>query len=191
MTCIVGLETEEGVLLGADSWSDNGWSGMRRADPKLFAVGPYLLGFTTSYRMGQLLRYGLALAAPLRADRASDDDLMHFMATDFINEVRRLLKDGGWSEREKEQEKGGTFLVAVGGRLFGIEDDYQVMRSAHGYQAVGSGYQLALGSFASTEDLDWPPPRRIGMALSAAERHTGGVKSPFHVHWQERKAGDA
>lgn len=187
MTCIVGLETDEGVLLGADSWSDNGWGGQRRADAKLFEVGPYVVGFTTSYRMGQLLRYRLALAAPRRAGEQSDDDLFAFMATEFVDHIRQVFKDGGWGEREKERESGGEFLVALGGRLFGLGSDYQVMRSAHRYEAVGSGYLLSLGSFATTEDLDWEPVRRVGMALSVAERHTGGVKSPFHVHLQERR----
>lgn len=186
MTCIVGVETAEGVLLGADSWSDNGWSGGRRADEKLFAVGPYVIGFTTSYRMGQLLRYRLALPAPLRVQEISDADLLAFMATDFVDAIRVIFKDGGWGEREKEQEKGGEFLVALGGRLFSILSDHQVMRSAHGYQAVGSGYQLALGSFATSEPLGWEPVERVGAALAAADRHCGGVNGPFLVRLQER-----
>lgn len=188
MTCIVGLETADGVLLGADSWSDNGWSGERRADEKLFAAGPYVIGFTTSYRMGQLLRYRLALPAPVRVHEFSDADLLAFVATEFVDAIRAIFKDGGWGEREKEREKGGAFLVALGGRLFGIEEDHQVMRSAHGYQAVGSGYQLALGSFATSEPLGWEPAQRVGAALAAADRHCGGVNGPFLLHLQARSA---
>lgn len=40
MTCIVGVETDEGAWIGADSWADDGWHGTLRADPKLFERGP-------------------------------------------------------------------------------------------------------------------------------------------------------
>lgn len=59
MTCIVGITDGRTVTVGGDSAGSDGWHVAVLSDSKVFQVGPYLMGFTTSYRMGQLLRYSL------------------------------------------------------------------------------------------------------------------------------------
>ena len=61
MTCIVGLVHEGVVYIGGDSAGVGGMSLTVRADEKVFQNGEFLMGFTTSFRMGQLLRYSLKL----------------------------------------------------------------------------------------------------------------------------------
>ena len=97
MTAIVGLVHERAVHLGGDSAGVAGWSLTVRADSKVFTNGPYVMGFTTSFRMGQLLRYALQAPHP-------EGDLERFMATTFIDAVRRCLKDGGWAKKDSERE---------------------------------------------------------------------------------------
>lgn len=143
-----------------------------RADAKVFTLEPYIFGFTTSYRMGQLIRYSLDVPVP-------HGDLDKFMATTFVDAVRDCLKAGGWAKKEDEREEGGTFLVGVNGRLFVIEDDYQVGASADGYAAVGCGGEIALGALFATADADMAPERRVMLALQAAERFSAGVRGPF------------
>lgn len=60
MTCIVGLVDGDRVILGGDSAGIAGWHLQLRADEKVFRNGPYAIGFTTSFRMGQILRYATA-----------------------------------------------------------------------------------------------------------------------------------
>jgi hypothetical protein len=176
MTCIVGIETPDGVLLGGDSAGLSGWVRTHRADPKVFAHGDgYVIGFTTSFRMGQLIRYA-DLPKPL--DRHGDD-LDRFMATELVDAVRKALKDGGWAARDKDREDAGTFLAGVNGRLFKVADDYQVGRSLDGYDAAGSGWELALGSLHTTATLTVAPVERAGLALAAAAHHCACVHPPF------------
>lgn len=52
MTCIVGITDGHTVTIGGDSAGSDGWHVAVRSDSKVFQVGPYLMGFTTSYRMG-------------------------------------------------------------------------------------------------------------------------------------------
>ncbi len=54
MTAIVGLVHNATVYIGGDSAGVSGYSMTVRADSKVFTIGPYLMGFTTSFRMGQL-----------------------------------------------------------------------------------------------------------------------------------------
>ena len=108
MTCIVGLVHEGVVYIGGDSAGVGGMSLTVRADEKVFQNGEFLMGFTTSFRMGQLLRYSLK---PPR--RHPDDDIHQYMVVDFINAVRECLKSGGYASKKNDVESGGTFLVGL------------------------------------------------------------------------------
>jgi ATP-dependent protease HslVU (ClpYQ) peptidase subunit len=173
VTCIVGIADKGRVWIGGDSAGSNGWSTHIRSDTKVFRNGPYVLGFTTSFRMGQLLRYRLQAPEP------DGWDIDRFMATTFVDAVRQCLKDGGWAKTDNGQERGGTFLVGYRDRLYEIEDDFQIGYTACGYAAVGSGYLVALGSLYATTGSD--AAERVSQALKAAEHFTGGVCGPFTV----------
>lgn len=173
MTAVAGLVHRGRVHLGADSAGVSGWHLIVRADEKVFANGPYVMGFTDSFRMGQLLRYRLDAPKP-----ATGTDLHRFMATEFVDAVRECLKTGGYATRTNEQEAGGTFLVGVRGRLFTVYGDYQVAENAADAAAIGCGRELCLGALhAST---GWDSPReRLRTALTAAERFHAAVRGPF------------
>jgi hypothetical protein len=174
MTCIVGaVDTSLGeVYIGGDSAGVANWSLTVRADSKVFRNGEFIFGFTTSFRMGQLLRYKLVPPTP-------DGDLACFMSTKFIDAVRDCLKTGGWAEKDKEREAGGAFLCGVRGHLFSIQSDYQVAESKDNYDACGCGDEIALGSFFSTSKLE--PRQRCILALRAAQQHCAAVRAPFHI----------
>ena len=172
MTAIVGLVQDGSVYIGGDSAGVYGMSLTVRADAKVFRKKKYLFGFTTSFRMGQLIRYAMELPKPR-------GDLDAFMATTFIDALRACLKDGGWALKENDREEGGTFLVGVRGQLYAVYDDYQVARAADGFAAVGCGDQIALGALFATADTGLSPRRRVISALAAAERFSAGVRGPF------------
>lgn len=172
MTCIVGLVDGPNVLLGADSVGVDGWMGATaRADEKAFRVGEFVLGFTTSFRMGQILRY--------RFDPPKIDtwDVWRYMATTFVDAAREAMKAGGFLTTNNGVDEGGAFLVGVRGQLFKVESDFQIGVSTHGYDACGCGAGYALGAMATNAQL--PPRDRILSALGAAATHSAGVRGPF------------
>jgi ATP-dependent protease HslVU (ClpYQ) peptidase subunit len=174
MTCIVGFVEGGGVWIGGDSAGVSGLSLTVRADQKVFRNDGMLFGFTSSFRMGQLLRY--ALKVPDHDPRV---DVEKYMATYFIDAVRECLKTHGFASKDKETEQGGTFLVGFKGRLFAIHDDYQVASTADGYDAVGSGCAIACGALFASKSV--AGRARAELALTAAERHSAGVRGPFHI----------
>ena len=174
MTCIAALVHKGTVYMGGDSAGVGSWSLTVRADEKVFKRGPFLMGFTTSFRMGQLLRY--SLDAPKQKD---GQDTYAFMVTDFIDAVRKCLKDGGYAKKDNEVESGGTFLVGYRGRIFKVDSDYQVGEAADGFDAAGCGCEIASGALYATSRQ--APRRRIETALAAAERLCAGVRGPFTV----------
>lgn len=176
MTCIVALKADGTVYMGADSAGVAGTSLTQRADPKIYSVGTMVIGFTSSFRMGQLLGYKLKVP-----DHDPRMPAEKYMATEFIDACRTCLKEGGFAEKEKEAELGGTFLVAYKGRIFRIASDYQVGESVHPFESVGCGFDLALGALFATQDSALTPIERVTMALRAAETFSAGVRSPFIV----------
>lgn len=179
MTCIVGIEHAGGVVIGGDSAGLSGWSKTIRADEKVFTVGDYVMGFTTSFRMGQLLRYHLQVPGP------DTWDVDRYIGTTFIDAVRDTLKEGGWASSDGGQERGGDFLVGVAGRLYSIYSDYQFGRAVAGYAAVGCGGDLALGSLHTSAQYAVEPTRRAELALQAAVALSGGCAPPFTILNQE------
>jgi len=185
MTCIAAaIEPNGTVWMGGDSAGLSGWDLTVRADEKVFAREPYLFGFTGSFRMGDILRYHARLPAP-----PAGGDLRRFMVTRFVEGVRASLNKYGFARKEHSQERGGQFLVGVRGRIFTIDSDYQVGEASHGFDAVGCGDMIALGSFHATRRRG-DGRRRVLDALAAAQEFSAGVRSPFVVLGRT-KAGHA
>lgn len=172
MTCIVGLEHDGLVTIGGDSAAVEDTRLTRYIEPKVFILGPYLIGYCDSFRMGQLLQYRLKVPKQTEAD-----DMAH-MATTFIDACRKTFHQGGFAKTSDGEDAGGVFLVGYRGALYCIDEDYHVGRSMLGYEAIGCGDHLALGSLASTSG---DPVARVHMALHAAALHSTSVCEPFTV----------
>lgn len=175
MTCIAAVVAGNTVYMGADSAGVAGCDLTVRADSKVFVNGDFLIGFTSSFRMGQLLRY--KFKPPVF--RPKEKELYEYMVTDFVDAVRQCFKDGGYAQTDKGEEAGGCFLVGVSGRIFKIESDYQVGESINPYDATGCGLAYALGALSVTNTVD--PMERVQMALGAAEAFNSAVRGPFNI----------
>lgn len=175
MTCIVGLAHRGRVYLGGDSAGVAGSDLTLRSDAKVFRREGYVMGFTSSFRMGQLLQYAGDLPGAPR------EHLDRFMATEFIDAARTIMADGGFRKKEFEVESGGEFLVGVRGVLFSVDCDFQIGRALRPFDAVGSGATVALGAMTIMEGMRLGADARIRRALAAAEEWNAGVRGPFVV----------
>ena len=173
MTCIVGLVHKGHVTIGGDSAAISNLDIISRKDPKVFHIGEFIIGFTSSFRMGQLIGY-VFVPPPI-----PDTGLMGYMVGPFVDALRKCLKDGGYASKQNEVESGGVFLVGVRGRLFLIDCDYQVGESHDDLSAAGCGRDYALGSLHATPHMS--PKKRVRLALEAAEEFSAGVCGPFNL----------
>lgn len=186
MTCIVGIEDGDRVVIGADAAGSEGWRVGTRADVKAWTSGSFAYGYTTSFRMGQLLQHKLTFPTDmLPRSNADDAGADRFMATRFIDKVRRVLKDGGFLSIENGREEGGTLLVGFRRRLYAVGDDLQIARYGRGEYAVGAGADLALGALyatsASAGDVNLSAEDRALLALQASSEWSGAVRGPFTI----------
>jgi ATP-dependent protease HslVU (ClpYQ) peptidase subunit len=176
MTCIVGVEHDGSVTIGVDALASTEDVTVVRADPKLYRLGPYLIGSCGSVRTTQLLQHAF------KPPRPDIRDLHRFMVTEFVDALRECLTDGNALRYENQiASMPGSFLVGVAGRVYSVESDLQVGRLAYGYNTVGSGEPFALGSLHTTASMSIPPARRVRLALAAAAEHNPYVRAPFTV----------
>jgi ATP-dependent protease HslVU (ClpYQ) peptidase subunit len=188
VTCIVGFTDGPNVVIGGDSAGIAGYDLSVRADQKVFRNGDFIMGFTSSFRMGQLLRYKFN-----PPKRYPEQDVYAYMVTDFIDRVRSCFKDGGYATTKDSAEHGGTFLVGYAGRLFRVDSDYQVGENTVPYDACGCGEAYALGAINALHryDKDLAPKEYVLYGLSAAEDSSAGVRGPFHVEELARETKEA
>jgi len=89
MTCIVGfVDAKKNVYLGGDSAGVSGLDVTIRKDPKVFKKDEMVIGYTSSFRMGQLLCFKLKI--PKQPSKMDDYE---YLCTLFVDAVRKCLKD--------------------------------------------------------------------------------------------------
>lgn len=174
MTCIVAISENKKVYIGGDSASVAGNMTNITCLKKVFRVGEFLIGYTHSFRIGQLLQY--QLQPPEHKEVISD---LAYLSVDFVNTLRELFREHGVLEVVNNIESGSNFLVGYRGNLYNISYDFQVNQPLEGYDSVGSGMNVALGSLFST--TTGKPKKRIKKALKAASHHVTSVRPPFVV----------
>lgn len=178
MTVIVGMIDKENknVIIGGDSSGISGWDLTVRKDPKVFQVGDFVIGCTSSFRMMQLLRFSFS------PPEVKGKEIYQYMCTDFVEAVRECFKNGGHLRKDSEgDDKGGQFLVGYKSRLFFIDSDFQVGESRVGIEAVGAGATYALGSLHANISHGYSPEVKVKYALEAANFFSAGVCKPFLI----------
>lgn len=176
MTCIVGYVDSGKVYIGADSCGTKCDVNTIRKDKKVFKNGEFLIGFTTSFRMGQLLRYKFK---PPKIKK--DEDIVKYMCTDFIDSIQKLFKDNNYGEIINGEQTGGEFLIGVRGRLFYIDPDFQVGESTKKFHSCGCGWEFALSAMYILEKTSISPENKIKLSLKSSEYFSGHVRRPFHI----------
>lgn len=170
MTCIAGLVQDGKVYMGSDSAgaNDRGDLDLCRS-PKVFLNGPYLIGASGSGKAHQLLKY---LSLP---EHYSSIDPYRWAYENILPEIKEAIRKANWTPEESFEA-----LIGFSGRLFHIWGATQVGESGAGYDACGSGAQVARGSLFTSHGDDGAE-ERLRCALEASERFCMGVRGPFTV----------
>lgn len=139
MTCIAAVIDKHGVgHIASDSIGASGQDKNLYKNHKVFKKGDFLFGYTSSFRMGQLLEHGLQMP-----DRKPNQLLDDYIYNDFIEAVRKLLKQNGYARVDNNQEWIGTFLIVAEGRIFKVQDDLAVLEPENNFATCGSGEDYA------------------------------------------------
>lgn len=173
MTCIVGIAQNGKVWIGGDSASVQGWLVRRTALPKVFRVQNFLIGYTSSFRFGQILQYHFS------APKQNGQSDIKYLVTVVVPEIRQCMKEHWFENVLSEDDKGGRFLLGYNRQLYRVDMDFQVNPTISGYDACGSGQEFALSVLYTHRKL--ASKKRILKALKTAAHFCGSVCKPFVI----------
>src|SRR3990167_9096434 len=138
MTAILGIVTDtEMLMLGDGCWA----AGCRRFDggPKVFEYGAGLLGGAGMVRHTQIAQFHVA--PPTNSTDPMRDVI------DWVERAREAFKLHGALGKEKDTDlmHAGecSLLLAFGGALFRVGDNWQIMPCGLGPVAIGCGGDAA------------------------------------------------
>jgi len=186
MTCIIGMEHGGKVYIGADSISLNGWAKDITADKKVFRKGDLLFGVAGSPRQKQILQYHVTDMPHLPT--VSDEE---YLVRAVVEPARVAFRECGFTDMDNGRETGASFLIGYRGKLYSVEDSFQLCRSARGFYAIGAGDDFAMGALQMLIDVcEIEPEKFIELALETAEKLSACVCGPYHIEVLEGEPAD-
>lgn len=150
MTCIIGCVRDGNVHMIGDKMASNGFTGQVTPQPKVFTNNGFIFGYTTSFRMGQLLQY--SWNPPSRTEGIEDDVYLY---RDVVNSFVKLFKDNDYGCKNDSELETGEFIFGWGGRLFRHQSNHSLLE-AEEYVCEGSGtYHAEAAMCALLNYSDW------------------------------------
>lgn len=178
MSLVVVVPSVDVIVMMADSSSGNMREMYRSPVPKIFQLGCFLIGFTGSWRVGQVVR-GLDFGDP-------SGDLLAYMTGPFLDtlaagldrNLEALGKENTSTPDAEGCKMGGQLVVAVAGRIFIIQPDLAVLEADPVGCAIGGPCHFAYGALfaGAAQGLEGEPLALL--ALEAAARYSG-LREPF------------
>lgn len=176
MTCIVAVKEKGKIYLGGDSCGVSGLDYSIRKDKKVFKNGEMVFGFTSSFRMGQILQYSYTL--PKHPSKMSD---FRYLCSTFITSIIDVFTEHKYIKNPGAVVEGGIFIIGYRGNLYKCWQDFQVELVYEDYLACGCGESYALGALRVMEKTKTHPRKKVEKALKVAESFSAGVKAPFNI----------
>ena len=177
MTTIIAIQYEDRVVMGADSQvtATRKYSHPRMA--KITERNQYLIagaGLSAACDIAQ------HIWIPPKATLDDRKDLYHFMIAKVVPSLKQCFKDNDFRlEGDKDEETRFSFLIAIGGEVFDLADDFAISLDGSGHYAIGSGSSLALGALAHGATLE--------EALQIAASKDPYTSAPFYFYEQVKR----
>ena len=176
MTCVIGYEDSEKVIIGADSQiTDDFGTKLISITPKVFEKNGVLFGTCNSLRVAQVIKYKFTI--PERNDK----DLFEYLCTDFIDSLAETLCQNNCTIMRNDSIAGSEMIIGIDGQLFGIDDDFHIIKNSLPFFAIGHGKQFAFGSMLSLEMFPQLIPKaKIELSLQSVSKLCSTVGGPIH-----------
>jgi len=177
MTTIVAIQYEDQVVIGADSQVT---ATRKFSHPRMVKVserGQYLIAGAGLSSACDIAQHIWIPPKPTVEDRK---DLYHFMIAKVVPSLKQCFKDNDFRlEGDKDEETRFAFLIAIGGEVFDLADDFAVSLDDSGHYSIGSGSSIALGALAHGATIE--------EALEIAAKKDPYTSAPFYFYKQVKR----
>lgn len=174
MTCIVAVTDGTSVHMAGDLMGSDGFTKKVYKKSKVFIKDDFIIGYTSSFRMGQLLEY--SWLPPLRSTDQTDDEYIY---QNVVDSFIQLFKDNDYGCKKDCELETGEFLFGYKGRLFYHQGNHSLLEN-HSF-AIGAGCYHAEGAlqilthYGSLGSYE----RMLGMCIGVASQFVMDVSEDY------------
>jgi ATP-dependent protease HslVU (ClpYQ) peptidase subunit len=169
MTTIIAVQKNDSVSFGADSLVTATRKFNHPRMVKISQRDKYIIAGSGLAAYCDVAQHIWEPPVPSAADKK---DLYHFVISKVIPSLKQCFKENDLKlDDEKDDEPRFALLIAVGGEVFDIADDFAVSLSSSGFYGVGSGSSLAIGALEAGATIE--------KALEIASKHDPYTAAPF------------
>lgn len=183
MTTILALVSGETSYLAADRQMSYGSSRRRDEVQKYHYKNDLLFAVAGSIRFKQLVEECLTLPDAVDPHSMS---MVQYLLTYVAKPIKDLMQE--WQQIDHDEEgkpcMPGNMLILFDGATYLLSVDFCVHRISD-FIAIGSGWQFATGSLASTVGLT--PRERIDRAMKAAAQYDLYTSDNYDLTHDTRK----
>jgi ATP-dependent protease HslVU (ClpYQ) peptidase subunit len=207
MSCVIGLVTDQTVILGADTAACDGnvvitnkfkklfkWQiDFSGSDCELIKTIDIGIGVVGSVQTCNTIEFELDFPKPDREDRKHPE---RYIVTKLVPALRDVLTRSRERCGACAEHNGDEFMIGFMGKLFTLDTELGVVSPSSGYDAIGSGREVALGAMSSNgrpreyAGKILEPIERILDGLKVAEELTAFVRAPFDLVFIETQENE-
>jgi ATP-dependent protease HslVU (ClpYQ) peptidase subunit len=133
MTCIVAFRDEkENIIIAGDKMGSDSYSKMIVKEPKVFINGDFAIGYTDSFRMGQLLKH-----VWVPPERKMEQETDNYLYADVTKSLRGLFKDNGFGDDDNNEF--GAFIMVYEDRILEMQGEMSLLEHETDIVSVGAG----------------------------------------------------
>jgi ATP-dependent protease HslVU (ClpYQ) peptidase subunit len=176
MTTVIGVQQDDKAILIADNQITDGSRPLKHPNHrKITENGKILIARSGDVGICDIIQYVWIVPQPTTPDKK---DYFKFMVSKFVPSLRSCLKEHDYFslKGENKDDYSFTLLVAVGGFIFEVGDDFSVSMSEDGIYGVGSGSDYAIGAIKAGASLE--------RAMEIAEELDVNTSGPFLIKEQ-------
>lgn len=194
MTCIIAHNDGVSSFIAGDKLGSNGFTKTVQTEPKVFekefiklhddgltrTKEVMALGYTTSFRMGQLLNYNLNLP-----EQDASQTFSQYLVLKVIPIIRQMFKEE-WGARDASQDVGGgQFIILHNHTIYEVQEDFSVLQPKTRITAVGSGTYHAIAAMQAYIEVEneskKPLHERIKSIFKIVSDNVTSVSEEFDV----------
>jgi len=183
MTCIIAMTYKGKVhMIGDCEGSDGFIKAQYKKNPKCFKNGDFLVGHTTTFRLGQILQYEWNVPEKLQSQSEND-----YLYKTVIKSLKSTFDNNFFGHKDGVDFEGGTFILGYKGRICVVESNLQLLEYED-YASCGCGAYHANAAMEAFKLTGWEKTRPEFMMLDAgkiAQKMVTGVNFDHYTYISE------
>ena len=193
MTTILAIQGDDDCAIGSDSqWTDDYNRVGRMNQPKVVAVGKYLIGVAGDTRGANVVQH--AFNPPVLPPKLLGAKLVKFMVSHFVPAYKECLESHGAGRPQYDDQpaqSANEILVCANGTVFQIDEDYGTETDTCNLYAIGSGAHFGLGALQAYTNgkrvVQTNAKQLLLKSLTVSAKFDSGSGAPFHTFIQQAK----